>query len=137
VILADAGVLLAAANQDEKEHEACVSLLDQTVGGLLVSPLVVAEVCYMLGTRHGSEAEALFLDSITDGTLLLAKLTELDTARMSALVRQYEDLRIGAADASVIALAERLDITDVATLDHRHFTVVRPAHCPALNLLPR
>ena len=136
MILADAGVLLAAANQDEDEHNACVSLLEQAAGGLLVSPLVVAEVCYMLGTRYGPEAEALFLDSITDGTLLLAKLTEVDTARMSALVRQYADLRLGAADASVIALAERLDITDVATLDHRHFTVVRPIHCPALNLLP-
>jgi uncharacterized protein len=136
VILADAGVLLAAANQDEDEHDACVSLLERATGGLLVSPLVVAEVCYMLGTRYGPEAEALFLDSITDGTLLLAKLTEVDTARMSALVRQYADLRLGAADASVIALAERLGITDVATLDHRHFTVVRPAHCPALNLLP-
>jgi predicted nucleic acid-binding protein len=128
-------VLLAAVNQDEDEHEACVSLLEHAVGGLLVSPLVVAEV-YMLGTRYGPEAEALFLDSITDGTLLLAKLTEVDTARMSALVRQYADLRLGAADASVIALAERLNITDVATLDHRHFTVVRPTHCPALSLLP-
>lgn len=64
------------------------------------------------------------MDSLTDGTLLLAKLNELDTARMAALVRQYADLRLGAADASVIALAERLNITDVATLDRRHFTVV-------------
>jgi predicted nucleic acid-binding protein len=137
VILADAGVLLAAANDDDAEHAACAALLEQHAGALLVSPLVVAEVCYLLGSRHGPEAEALFLDSLTDGTLLLAKLAEVDTARMAQLVRKYADLRIGAADASVIALAERLNITDVATLDRRHFTVVRPAHCPALNLLPR
>jgi uncharacterized protein len=136
MILADAGVLLAAANRDEAEHLACVALLEQHIGALLVSPLVVAEVCYLLGTRNGPPAEALFLDSLTDGTLLLAKLTEIDTARMADLVRQYADLRIGAADASVIALAERLNITDVATLDRRHFTVVRPTHCPVLTLLP-
>ena len=56
MILADAGVLLAAANQDEDEHNACVSLLEQATGGLLVSPLVVAEVCYMLGTRYGASS---------------------------------------------------------------------------------
>jgi predicted nucleic acid-binding protein len=39
-------------------------------------------------------------------------------------------------DASVIALCERLGETSVATLDHRHFTVVRPRHCPRLTLLP-
>ncbi len=49
---------------------------------------MVAEVCYLLGSRHGPEAEALFLDSLTDGTLLLAKLTEVDAARMAHLVRQ-------------------------------------------------
>ncbi len=43
---------------------------------------------------------------------------------------------LGGADASVIALAERHSGTQIATLDHRHFTVVRPAHCAAFTLLP-
>ena len=54
---------------------------------------------------------------------------------MAELVRTYADLPLGAADASVIAVAERLKLTDVATLDRRHFTVVAP-HTAALNLLP-
>jgi uncharacterized protein len=136
VILADAGVLLAAANHDETEHVRCAALIESAVGALLVSPLVVAEVCYMLGTRHGAEAEALFLNSFSDGSLLLGRLAEVDTTRMAELVRQYADLRLGAADASVIALAERLGITEVATLDRRHFTVVRPKHCPSFTVLP-
>ena len=49
-----------------------------------------------------------------------------DYERMAALVEQYATLPLGASDASVIALAERLDITEVATLDLRHFRVVRP-----------
>jgi len=36
----------------------------------------------------------------------------------------------------VIALAERLGATEVATLDRRHFTVVRPQHVSAFTLLP-
>lgn len=137
MILADSGVLLAAANHDEDEHDACAALIESNVGALLVSPLVVAEVCYMLSSRHGAEAEALFLDSFADGTLLLARLSEVDMLRMAALVRQYSDLRLGASDASVIALGERLDVVQVATLDRRHFTVVRPMHCDTFSLLPK
>jgi hypothetical protein len=48
----------------------------------------------------------------------------------------YEGLPLGTTDASVVALAERLGLTDVATLDRRHFTVVRPRHLDALTLLP-
>jgi predicted nucleic acid-binding protein len=55
---------------------------------------------------------------------------------MAALVRRYADLPLGAVDASVVAVAERLKITQVATLDRRHFTVVRPEHVPAFELLP-
>jgi uncharacterized protein len=55
---------------------------------------------------------------------------------MAALVEQYADLPLGAVDASVIALAERLGIPEVATLDRRHFSVVRPLHVPTFHLLP-
>ncbi len=45
---------------------------------------------------------------------------------MAELVRTYADLPLGAVDASVLAVAERLRLTDVATLDRRHLTIVRP-----------
>jgi predicted nucleic acid-binding protein len=63
-------------------------------------------------------------------------LTAEDYARMAELVLTYGDLPLGTTDASVIAIAERLKVTDVATLDRRHFAVVRPAHVTALTLLP-
>jgi predicted nucleic acid-binding protein len=55
---------------------------------------------------------------------------------MAELVATYRDLPLGSVDASVIAAAERLDATEVATLDRRHFSVVRPRHEVALQLLP-
>jgi len=45
-------------------------------------------------------------------------------------------MHLGTTDASVIALAERLEITEIATLDRRHFTAVRPRHVEAFTLLP-
>ncbi len=63
-------------------------------------------------------------------------LEDRDLQRMSVLVEAYASLPLGAVDASVIAIAERVGVTEVATLDRRHFTVVRPQHTGALMLLP-
>jgi len=55
---------------------------------------------------------------------------------MVELVAQYHDLPLGTVDASVVAAAERLDIREVATVDRRHFSVVRPKHTASFTLLP-
>lgn len=36
----------------------------------------------------------------------------------------------------VIAIAERLQLTEITTLEHRHFAVMRPSHAPAFTVLP-
>ncbi len=56
--------------------------------------------------------------------------------RIAELVSVYRDLPLGTVDASVVAAAERLGVTEIATLDRRHFGVVRPAHVDAFELLP-
>lgn len=60
-----------------------------------------------------------------------------DWERVRELVDRYQDLRLGGTDASLVAIAERLGATRIATLDHRHFRVIRPQHCDAFELLPR
>jgi predicted nucleic acid-binding protein len=136
VIVLDTGPLVAALNTQDKHHEQSVNLLRTRPGQLLVPAPVLTEVCWLLDSTRGPEAEAAFLDAVAHGELDLVALTVFDVHRMAELVRRYADLRLGAVDASVIAVAERLNITDVATLDRRHFTVVRPSHAPAFNLLP-
>jgi len=70
------------------------------------------------------------------GLFTLLESTSTDLDRITALVHTYTDLPLGTVDASVIALTERLNLSAVATLDHRHFSVVRPRHTAALTLLP-
>jgi uncharacterized protein len=81
-------------------------------------------------------AEAGLLDAIIVGELSVIDLITDDCVRAVALIRQYSDLGLGLVDASVIAIAERLGITPIATLDHRDFAVVRPLHVAALELVP-
>ena len=82
------------------------------------------------------EAWLTFLDDVGAGVYRLAHPTLADLDRCRALQTTYADLRLGAVDASVVALAERLDESKVATLDRRHFSLVRPAHVEALRLVP-
>jgi hypothetical protein len=97
---------------------------------------VITEVVYLLATRVGTEAEIRFIGDIAAGNLIVEPVAAGDWLRIAELVGTYRDLPLGAVDASVIAAAERLDVNQVATLDRRHFTVVRPAHVGALSLLP-
>lgn len=139
MILCDTGPLVAAAVQRDPDHHACVELLTGlrlAERRLLVPATVVAEIGYMLQRFGSSRLEAAFLRDLGYGDFDPVDLTAEDYARMAELVAQYADMRLGTTDASVIALAERLNVTEIATLDRRHFTAVRPRHVDALTLLP-
>ncbi|MFD0883168.1 type II toxin-antitoxin system VapC family toxin [Streptosporangium algeriense] len=135
MIVIDSGPLVAAANIRDRYHEPCAGLLRSHPGPLLVPTTVVTEVCQLIERRQGSKAEAAFLSSFRAG-LVLVEITTEDLSRMSELVETYADLPLGVVDASVIAVAERLGLTEVTTLDRRHFTVVRPRHADVFSLLP-
>jgi uncharacterized protein len=139
VIVCDTGPLVAAALSNDTDHAACVRLFnDMHAAGrdLLIPAAVTAEVGYLLAREAGPRVESLFLRSLAEGDFAAVDLTAADYARMAELVDTYGDLPLGTTDASVIAVAERLKLTDVATLDRRHFTVVRPSHVNSLTLLP-
>ena len=92
--------------------------------------LVITEVVYLLQTRLGVEAEVRFLADLAEGNLIAEPVHPRDWIRIAELVAKYRDLPLGTVDASVVAAAERLQVRDVATLDRRHFNVVRPATGP-------
>jgi uncharacterized protein len=100
-----------------------------------VPTLVVTEVTYLLGTRLGADAEVRFLGDLAAGNLHAEAVAASDWLRIAELVARYRDLPLGTADASVIAAAERLGVREVATFDHRHFSVVR-SQLGDLTLLP-
>lgn len=118
----------AAALYKDPNHHRCVELsagLRLANRELLLPFPIVAEVGYLLGVKVDARTEAFFLRALADRDFIV-ELTTADYTRMAELVEQYYDLPLGTSDASVIALAERPDVEEVATLDLRHFTVVRP-----------
>ena len=135
MLVVDTSVLVAAANRRESHHEACAELLRAEIRPFVPAP-VVTETCIMLNRRIGPEYEARFLEMLHRGAFEIEHLDMTGYRRAAELVATYVDLRLGFVDAAVIAVAERLGTTRIATLNHRDFTVVRPAHAESLTLLP-
>jgi len=135
-LLVDSGPLVAAADAGDPHHVECRRLLERQRGPLLVPVLVVSEVAYLLQRAAGPLIELRFMADIIEGTYEPLPVDPPDWVRIAELGLRYRDLSLGTVDASVVAAAERLRITQIATLDRRHFSVVRPAHVDAFELLP-
>lgn len=70
------------------------------------------------------------------GCSLLLETDDGPLITTAMVIAEAAHLHLGGTDAGVIAIAERLGSTRLATLDHRHYRVVRPNHCDAFQLLP-
>lgn len=132
---------MAAANDRESNHRSALELLETTAESLQVPPTVIAEVCHLLHERAGSRAEVQFLRAFELGELDLAELTLGDLRRSADLANQYADIGPGGTDASVVAIAERLDIprryVRPAPLHDRSPPPPRRLHPPASRPLGR
>lgn len=136
MILVDTGPLVATLVPTDVDHQRCVTFFDSYRGDLLISPYVAHEVSYLVERDMGPKVESAFIRSLARGELIQMELILEDLHRVAELIDTYADFPLGAADASVIALAERFGLSEIATLDHRHFRVVRPRHVESFRLLP-
>lgn len=137
MLVVDTSVIMAVADSNDRDHDACDSLLaDRRVDRLLTPVPVIVETAWMIESRLGPNAEAEFLRSIADEELTRVDLSETDWVRVTELVETYADLGLGTVDASIVTIAERYGVHQVATLNHRDFRVVRPRHIDAFELLP-
>lgn len=99
------------------------------------SPVLV-ELDYLAGTRLGPRVFPTFLESVANGAIIIEDLIDDDYLHGHDLCIEYADLPLGFVDAAVFAIVERLNERKLATLDHRHFQILRPQHVSALDLLP-
>ena len=134
IAIVDSGPLIATANSADPFHRRCRELLEDASFHLVIPALCVAEAAFVLHHRRGAQVEAQLLRGLAD--LDVRAPAAADWPRVADLVEQYADLRLGATDATVIVLAERLGTDVVFTLDRRHFEVVRLKHTPRLRLFP-
>ena len=135
ILVCDTSVVYATLDAAEKHHDACVELVFASDAVVVPAPILV-ELDHLARTRRLANVIDAVLASVEDGSLLVAPLDLEDYARVRVLVSRYADQPLSLVDAAVVAIAERLEQTTIATLDRRHFSIVRPLHVPAFELVP-
>ncbi len=132
----DTGPLWATFDRADHDHATCVQLLAEARGVRIVPAPVLVEFDHLAARGTDRRAVDALLDEIERGTYVVEELLGSDYRRVRDLLDTYADLRVGFVDAAVLAIVERLREPKLATLDHRHFSVMRPRHVDALELLP-
>jgi hypothetical protein len=135
-VLLDTSALYAIANRDDPHHEQFVERLRTDAPAVVVPLPVLLEICYLIGSRRGAAAEADFVAGLLSAGWRVEPATSGDLERAVELMRTYVDVAIGFVDASAVAIAERLGIRQVWTLDRRDFGLIRPRHVEAFDLVP-
>jgi predicted nucleic acid-binding protein len=123
-------------NAEDPDHARCANLLKNNREPRVLPAPVVNEMDYWIRKRMRIQDQLAFFDEIIDGNVWVEDLEESDYRRVRQLCETYADSNLGFVDASVLAVVERLNEPKLATLDHRHFRMLRPRHVDSLILLP-
>lgn len=136
MILTDTGPLVGLINVADQHHTRCVAAL----AALSTEPLLTTWPCFteamhLLWRDGGYRYQAALWDMCSDGRLVLHESTPAETSRMAELMEQYRDTPMDLGDASLVAVAERLGLRQVFTVD-RQFYVYRLADGSSLRVVP-
>lgn len=136
MLICDTSGLLARYDPDDRQHAAATRVLDRADLPYVVSPLVLAELEYLLRSRHGAQPARTVLADVLGGGFEVPTLDRTAMRECLAVDRQYADVGLGLVDASLVVLAERYGTLDLLTLDLRHFRAISPLQGGAFRLLP-
>ncbi|MHB8511605.1 MAG: type II toxin-antitoxin system VapC family toxin [Actinomycetota bacterium] len=135
-LVLDTGPLLAAHLTSEPRHQQCRSLFQAIEEPLLIPAPVFVELEYLLHKRASLRTWLQFADDVANGAYSIYPLDAAAVTAAARLQERYRDLRLGFVDAAVFTCCVALKERKVATLDHRHFSVLRTDDGFGLELLP-
>jgi predicted nucleic acid-binding protein len=135
--LLDSGFLYALIDEKDSHFKAVSDVRNHIKGQILFPAPAVTEVCYFVKRNLGLDTLVEFLGDLS-GTkdFIIESPTTEDYLRSSEILRKYNDSNIDFVDACIVAIAERLNITKILTVDHRHFRMFKPTHCKSFELIP-
>lgn len=127
---------MAFFNDQEHRHAEVSAAVEVLTEPLVVSPFVIAELDYLIASRHGVDNEIAVLRALQGGAFLVVDVDVPALAKAVDVVARYRDQDIGVTDASLVVLAERFRTKTILTLDRRHFDVLKPLDGGDFILLP-
>jgi len=135
MIIADTGALIALFDRTDRHHDDVRLLYEDNPDAWVLPWAILPEVDYLTATHLGQRAQDLWLADLSSGAFNVEWGKIEDLAAAERLCRRYRTLHIGLVDAVVVAVAERLRASAIATLDLKHFGSIAIKGRP--RLLPR
>lgn len=133
--LVDTGFMLAYLAQNDKYHQPCREALSNELNPL-IPEAILPELAYMVIRDLGYATFIIFMRTMLNNRQQIIWTTEADLTRATDIMEQYADSKIDFVDCVIMAIAERLNITRILTIDQRHFRLFRPQHAEAFEILP-
>jgi len=135
-ILVDSGFLYALFDRGNTNYQLAKETIAVTPAQYLIPYVVLTEAAYLFKRAGGTSAVMNFLDALVKGYFQYEATPPEDLIRAQQIMAVYLDSKLDFVDCCIMALSERLNITQVCTLDQRDFSIFRPKHCDYLELLP-
>lgn len=135
-VLIDTSFVVALAVSSDSNHARATRAITNLKGKRVLPIPVMPESFYMVYVRSGYRAAARSFNFLQTAGFQIEPLTLQDRLRMGEIMTKYMDAEFDFVDLAIMAIAERLNITQVCTFDHRDFPIFRPVHCPHFDLLP-
>ncbi|MEO8392342.1 MAG: PIN domain-containing protein [Chloroflexota bacterium] len=133
----DSSFLYALADRNDKYRATALKFALTNPDIVQIVPdIVLTEVTHLLRKHVGHHAVINFLKTFPASDAQLEPLTMNDIQRASEIMEQYGDSHFDFVDCCIMALAERLTLTQICTFDHRDFSIFKPIHCDFLELMP-
>jgi len=136
-VIADSSFIYALFNTNETRHSDAALFALTNTAPLLVPDIILPEICYLFSRDFGYSGVITFLELYQKFDAPFEPPLKSDLPRMHEIAEAYASAAFDIVDCCIMALAERLQVTRIATFDRRDFSIFRPSHCEFLELLPR
>ena len=134
--LLDSGFLYGFIDKADVHHRSVSGVLAKIREPIILPVPAITEVAHFVSRNLGAAPLASFIAEIPETDFVLESPEPRDYIRSAEILRKYSDANIDFVDACIVAMAERLKITKILTVDRRHFSIFKPAHCNAFEIFP-
>ena len=125
MIIVDTGAWVGLANRRDRDHEPCRGFFRANREPLLTTFPVLVETVHLLFQRVGVAMTLAWMETIRQQDIRFFSLASAHLPRIAALMRQYRNLPMDLADASLVLLAEELGTGRIVSTDQRDFNAYR------------
>lgn len=135
-VLIDTSFLVALAITPDRHHAAAIEVMEHLDTAMVIPVPVLPELFYMVAVRGSYRSAVKTYQYIHSEDFQIEPLTLQDRLRMDEIMQKYHDAEFDFVDMAIMAISERLSITQVCTFDQRDFSIFRPKHCSCLEIVP-